>query len=44
MAAKSSYDRLATNADGSVDPYFGPSPPTGKEGNWIKTLPGRGEV
>ncbi len=42
VAAKSSYDKLQTNADGSVDLYFGPSAPAGKDGNWIKTAPGRG--
>ena len=41
-AAKSSYDKLITNADGSIDLYFGPTAPAGKESNWIKTLPGRG--
>ncbi|WP_088889647.1 DUF1254 domain-containing protein [Leptolyngbya ohadii] len=33
---------LITNADGSVDLYFGPTAPTGKEKNWIPTVPGRG--
>lgn len=33
---------LATNADGSVDLYFGPSAPDGKESNWIQTVPGKG--
>jgi hypothetical protein len=42
VAAKSIYDKLATNTDGSIDLYFGPTAPTGKESNWIKTLPGRG--
>ena len=30
------------NADGSVDIYFGPEAPEGKESNWIQTVPGRG--
>jgi hypothetical protein len=30
------------NADGSVDVYFGPKAPSGKEGNWIQTIPGKG--
>ncbi|MCH9736798.1 MAG: DUF1254 domain-containing protein [Actinomycetia bacterium] len=30
------------NADGSVDVYFGPQPPAGKESNWIQTMPGKG--
>ena len=42
VAAKSSYDKLATNADGSLDLYFGPTAPAGKESNWVKTVPGRG--
>jgi hypothetical protein len=42
IAAKSSYDKLITNADGSVDLYFAPAAPAGKESNWIKTSPGRG--
>lgn len=42
VAAKSSYDKLATNADASVDLYFGPTAPAGKESNWVKTVPGRG--
>ena len=34
---------MPTNADGSVDLYFGPKPPAGKpEKNSIKTLPGKG--
>jgi hypothetical protein len=30
------------NADGSYDIYFGPTPPTGKESNWLETIPGKG--
>ncbi|MDY0170892.1 MAG: DUF1254 domain-containing protein [Thermoguttaceae bacterium] len=30
------------NDDGSVDLYFGPNAPEGKEGNWIQTVPGKG--
>lgn len=30
------------NDDGSYDIYFGPTPPEGKEANWIQTLPGKG--
>jgi hypothetical protein len=29
------------NPDGSVDVYFGPEAPEGKEANWIETKPGR---
>jgi len=33
---------LQTNGDGSVDLYFGPQAPAGKQNNWIQTVPGRG--
>jgi hypothetical protein len=33
---------LATNADGSIDVYFGPKAPPGKENNWAQTIPGKG--
>jgi hypothetical protein len=33
---------LLTNADGSVDVYFGPTAPAGKEANWVQTIPGKG--
>ncbi|QQL44579.1 DUF1254 domain-containing protein [Sulfuriroseicoccus oceanibius] len=36
---KSEYE---TNADGSVDLYFGPRAPEGKEANWIQTVRGKG--
>ena len=29
---------LLVNADGSVDIYFGPKPPAGKENNWVQTI------
>lgn len=32
---------LAENSDGSVDIYFGPEAPAGKENNWIETVPGK---
>ena len=32
---------LVKNADGSVDVYFGPTAPSGKEANWIPTAEGR---
>lgn len=35
-------DPLAINADGSVDLYFGPQAPAGKEANWVETVPGKG--
>jgi hypothetical protein len=33
---------LLVNADGSVDVYFGPKAPPGKEKNWVQTVPGKG--
>lgn len=30
------------NADGSIDVYFGPKAPAGKEANWVQTVPGKG--
>jgi len=33
---------LQVNADGSVDVYFGPKAPAGKQGNWVQTVPGNG--
>lgn len=35
-------DTLAPNADGSVEIYFGPKAPAGKESNWIQTVAGKG--
>ena len=32
---------LQVNADGSVDLYFSPTAPVGKEKNWVKTSPGK---
>jgi len=32
---------LMVNPDGSVDVYFGPKAPAGKEPNWIQTIPGQ---
>jgi hypothetical protein len=37
----SSRKDLMMNADSSVDLYFGPSAPAGKEKNWVQTLPGK---
>jgi len=36
----SSCKKLLVNQDGSVDIWFGPIAPPGKESNWIKTTPG----
>jgi hypothetical protein len=33
---------LLVNADGSVDVYFGPKAPVGKDNNWVQTIPGKG--
>ena len=32
---------MVENADGSVDLYFGPTSPSGKDRNWIQTVPGK---
>jgi hypothetical protein len=33
---------IAKNSDGSIDVYFGPKAPAGKESNWVQTEPGKG--
>ena len=33
---------LVKNSNGSVDLYFGPKAPAGKEANWIQTVAGKG--
>jgi len=38
----SQNEKLQVNADGSVDAYFGPKAPGGKESNWVQTIPGKG--
>ena len=39
----SSQDKdIKINGDGSVDVYFGPEAPAGKESNWVQTIPGKG--
>lgn len=40
--ATSQNDKLQVNPDGSVDVYFGPKAPAGKENNWVQTVPGKG--
>lgn len=42
IADRSSRMDLIENDDGSVDIYFGPKAPAGKEKNWIPTVPGKG--
>ena len=33
---------IVVNPDTSVDVYFGPKPPPGKESTWVQTVPGKG--
>jgi hypothetical protein len=33
---------MKMNADGSVDFYFSPKAPAGRESNWIQSVPGKG--
>ena len=40
----SQKDKMIYNEDGSVDLYFGPTAPEGKEANWIQTVPGKAWV
>jgi hypothetical protein len=35
-------DKVKYNEDGSLDLYFGPEAPEGREDNWIQTVPGKG--
>lgn len=37
----SSEKNLHKNPDGTVDVYFGPTAPPGKESNWVQTIPGK---
>ncbi len=39
---QSQRDDLIKNADGSIDLYYGPTPPEGMEANWTQTVPGKG--
>lgn len=41
-SVSSQNKNLLVNADGSVDIYFGPKAPAGKENNWVQTVPGKG--
>ena len=40
-AGVNSRQKLQMNSDGSVDLYFGPEAPKGKESNWVQTTPGK---
>ena len=33
--------RAAISPDGSYDLYFAPTPPLGRESNWVETIPGK---
>jgi len=35
-------DKMIVNADGSVDVYYSPKAPAGKEANWVATVPKKG--
>ena len=37
----SQTEGVQQNEDGSYDIYFSPTPPSGKEGNWLQTIPGK---
>jgi hypothetical protein len=41
-SAKNSYMDLPINEDGTIDLYFGPTPPPQGESSWIKTKSGKG--
>lgn len=41
-ALRSLFELKDASKTGQTDLYFGPTPPTGKEARWIKTVPGRG--
>jgi hypothetical protein len=41
-SVSSQTEGLLVNADKSVDVYFGPKAPAGKDSNWIQTIPGKG--
>jgi hypothetical protein len=41
-AISSESGAVKSNEDGSVDVYFGPTAPAGKESNWIQTVSGKG--
>jgi hypothetical protein len=41
-AVSSQNKGIEVNVDGSVDVYFGPLAPVGKENNWVQTIPGKG--
>jgi hypothetical protein len=40
-ASRASNSGVQKNSDGSVDLYFGPKAPSGKESNWVPTIAGK---
>jgi hypothetical protein len=42
MLPQTSRHDLVKNADGSIDLYYGPTAPQGKEKNWVQTIPAQG--
>jgi hypothetical protein len=38
----SQKEGIVVNPDTSVDLFFGPEPPAGREANWVQTIPGKG--
>jgi len=41
-ALRSLFEKFQANPDGSIDLFFGPIAPAGKESQWVKTIPGKG--
>jgi hypothetical protein len=41
-SVSSQTEGILVNTDGSIDVYFGPKAPAGKEKNWVQTVPGKG--
>jgi len=41
-SAGNQREGIGINTDNSVDVFFGPAAPPGKEANWIQTIPGKG--
>ncbi|MBO9200548.1 MULTISPECIES: DUF1254 domain-containing protein [Niastella] len=41
-ALRSLFELKGKDTGNSLDLYFGPTAPTGKEGEWIQTIPGKG--
>jgi hypothetical protein len=41
-SVSSQKPELVIDPDGSVDVFFGPEAPAGREANWVQTLPGKG--